>query len=157
MRVGIGYDIHRLVRGRKLRLGGVLIPYPKGLLGHSDGDALLHAVADALLGASGLGDLGAHFPDSAKRHKNADSLTFLRDIAAMLKKKKLTVLNVDAVVILEAPKLSPYREPMERAIAASLGIPASRVNVKAKTNEGLGPIGKGKAIAAQAIAGLKER
>ena len=155
MRVGIGYDIHRLKKGRKLRLGGVSVPHTHGLTGHSDGDALIHAVVDALLGAAGLGDIGAHFSDKDTRFRNADSRLFLRAAREMLKKKKLRVVNVDSVIITEKPNLLKYKNLMSQAMARELELPASRVNVKAKTNEGLGVVGKGKALACYAVASLK--
>jgi len=155
MRIGIGYDIHRLVRGRKLRLGGVLIPHSHGLLGHSDGDALIHAVVDAVLGAAGLGDIGGLFSDKDLRFKNADSRQFLKFAADRLKKKKLQVAFVDAVVIAQKPDLSGHKKNMAAAVAKGLGISAGRVNVKAKTNEGLGAVGQGKAISCYAIVSLR--
>ena len=157
MRVGIGYDIHRLKKGRKLVLGGVTVPYPKGLWGHSDGDVLIHAVVDALLGAAGLGDIGAYFSDKSRKNKNADSRLFLRAVCEMLQKKKLTIVNVDAIVIAEKPKLHAYKAEMGATVARELGLKASQVNIKAKTNEGLETIGRGRAIAAHAIASLKGR
>ena len=157
MRVGIGYDIHRLKKGRKLVLGGVAIPYPRGLEGHSDGDALLHAVTDALLGAAGLGDLGEHFSDKSSRYKGADSRMFLRAVLALVKKKKLKVSNVDTTVIAEQPSLSAYKKRITASIAGVIGIAPSQVNVKAKTHEGLGPVGKGRAIACQAVVTLLRR
>ena len=155
MRVGIGYDIHRLKKGRKLLLGGVNIPYPKGLWGHSDGDVLIHAVVDALLGAAGLGDIGAHFSDKDARYKNADSRLFLRAVREMLRKKKLKIVNVDAVVIAEKPKLLAYKAEMAANVARELGIKSSQVNVKAKTNEGFEAVGRGQAMACQAVVSLK--
>ena len=155
MRVGIGYDIHRLKKGRKLLLGGVHVPYPKGLWGHSDGDVLIHAVVDALLGAAGLGDIGTYFSDKNKKYKNADSRLFLRGTREMLHKKKLKIMHIDAVLIAEQPKLFIYKAEMSANLAQELGITSSQVNVKAKTNEGLGWIGRNEAIACQAIASLK--
>lgn len=155
MRVGIGYDIHRLEKGRKLLLGGVHIPHPKGLSGHSDGDVLIHAVVDALLGAAALGDIGGHFSDRDLKNKNADSRLFLRAVRRMLKEKKLQVINIDAVVITEAPKLFAYKAEMAANLAKELGIKSSQVSVKAKTNEGLGEVGRGKAVACHAAASLK--
>ena len=154
MRVGIGYDIHRLKKGRKLFLGGVKISHPKGLEGHSDGDVLIHAVVDALLGAAGLGDIGEHFSDKTKKFKNADSRLFLRAAREMLREKKLKIVNVDTVLIAEEPKLSIYKVKISAAIARELGISKSQVNVKAKTNEGFGAIGRKDAIACQAIVSL---
>ena len=157
MRIGIGYDIHRLKKGLKLRLGGVTVPHTHGLEGHSDGDALLHAIVDALLGAAGLGDIGGYFSDKDPRFKNVDSRFFLNAIREMLSKKKWEILNVDAVIIAEKPNLSAFKKAICRNIAGELGISASQVNVKAKTNEGLGPVGKGKAIACYAVAALERK
>ena len=151
MRVGMGYDIHALRKGRKLVLGGVTIPFSKGLYGHSDGDALFHAIVDAALGAAGLGDIGEHFSDKDPRWKGASGETFARGTVALLKKKKMRVVQIDSVLILEAPKLSAYKRAMRHKIAAAFGIPTECVNVKAKTNEGFGDIGKGRAIAASAL------
>jgi len=155
MRIGIGYDIHRLKKGLKLRLGGLTVPHSHGCAGHSDGDALVHAVVDALLGASGLGDIGGHFSDKDPCFKNADSRLFLRTVRALLKKKRLKIVHVDAVVLAEKPNLSAYKKRMSASIAGALGVEPARVNVKAKTNEGLGPIGRGRAIACYAVASLK--
>ena len=155
MRVGIGYDIHRLKKGRKLRLGGVEIPHPKGLSGHSDGDVLIHAVVDALLGAAGLGDIGAHFSDTDPKYKNADSRLFLRAVREMLRRKKLKIVNVDAVLIAEKPKLTAYKAEMGANIARELGLKPPQVNIKAKTNEGLETIGRAEAMACTAVASLK--
>ena len=155
MRIGIGYDIHRLKKGLKLRLGGVLIPHTHGLVGHSDGDALIHAVVDAVLGAAGLGDIGGYFSDKDRRFKNADSRSFLRAVRRMLKEKKWTLVNVDSVLVAEKPDLSKFKSSMSQNIARELGILASQVNVKAKTNEGLGSVGKGKALACYAVVSLK--
>jgi len=157
MRVGIGYDIHALRKGRKLVLGGVKIPHPKGLFGHSDGDALLHAIVDAALGAAGLGDIGEHFSDKQARWRGVSSLIFARETAVLLRKKKLRISQIDSIVVLELPKLAPYKTAMRDSIARAFGIEASRVNVKAKTNEGFGPIGKGQAIAAHAVVLLEKR
>ncbi len=156
MRVGIGYDIHALRKGRKLVLGGVKIPHSKGLFGHSDGDALLHAIVDAALGAGGLGDIGDHFSDKEARWRGVSSLLFVRETVALLRKKKLRVSQVDSVLILERPKLAPYKKAMRESIARAFGVDVSRVNVKAKTNEGLGPIGKGQAVAATAVVLLEK-
>jgi 2-C-methyl-D-erythritol 2,4-cyclodiphosphate synthase len=157
MRVGIGYDIHRLVRGRKLVLGGVELPHSMGTQGHSDGDALIHAVVDAALGAAGLGDIGGHFSDKDPRWKGADSRLFLRSVKKMLAAKRLRVVNVDATLILERPNVSKFKKPMAAAIARELGIAPSKVNVKAKTQEGLGVIGKGRAVASLAVVSLQGR
>lgn len=155
MRVGIGYDIHRLKKGRRLLLGGVEIAHPKGLWGHSDGDVLIHAVVDALLGAAALGDIGTHFSDHSLKYKNADSRFFLKSVRRMLRKKKLKIVNVDVTVIAEEPKLSAHKAKISASVARELGITRTQVNVKAKTNEGLGAIGSRQAVACLAIASLK--
>ncbi|HEX7052350.1 MAG TPA: 2-C-methyl-D-erythritol 2,4-cyclodiphosphate synthase [Burkholderiales bacterium] len=152
MKVGQGFDVHPLVAGRRLVIGGVDIPFEKGLQGHSDADVLLHAICDALLGAAGLGDIGQHYPDSDDAWRGADSRALLRDVAAKLKARKLKVVNVDATVIAQAPRLSPYRSRMAENIAADLGIPPGAVNVKATTTEQLGFLGRMEGIAAQAVA-----
>lgn len=152
MRVGIGFDVHRLQEGRPLILGGVKIEHPKGLAGHSDGDALIHAVIDALLGASGLGDIGTHFPPSDEKWKGADSLHLLETVVDLLDGRMLYVSNVDAVVICEEPRLSPHYDLMRHNLAKSMRISVEQVSVKATTMERLGPIGAGEAIAAQAVA-----
>lgn len=151
MRVGMGYDVHRLVEGRKLILGGVEIPYEKGLLGHSDADVLLHAVMDALLGAAALGDIGRHFPDSDPKYKGISSLLLLKHVGALLEEKCFLIENIDATVIAQRPKLKDYMNQMKRNIAETLGIDEDRVNVKATTEEGLGFTGSGEGISAQAI------
>src|SRR6185295_2344416 len=133
MRIGQGFDAHALVTGRKLVIGGVQIPYEKGLAGHSDADVLIHAVCDALLGAAGLGDIGVHFPDSDPRYKGIDSRKLLRETAALVRKKKLRVANVDATVIAQAPKMAPHIRAMRANLAADIGIDADAVNIKAKT------------------------
>jgi 2-C-methyl-D-erythritol 2,4-cyclodiphosphate synthase len=153
-RAGIGYDLHRLEPGRKLVIGGVTLPFEKGTLGHSDGDALSHAICDALLGAAGLGDIGSHFPDSDPRWKGVSSLIFLEQTRKMLEGKGLRIQHIDAIVILERPKLGPHFPAMREALANSLGVETAQINLKAKTNEGVGEIGRGEAIAAQAIATL---
>lgn len=150
-RIGIGYDIHRLVEGRKLVLGGVEIPFEKGLLGHSDSDVLSHAICDALLGAAALGDIGTHFPDSDPRWAGASSLDFLARAVEMLTERGYRITNIDATVMAERPKLQPHIEDMRARLASVLVIDIDRINVKAKTNEGLDSIGRGEAIAAQAI------
>ena len=157
MRVGIGYDIHALKKGRKLRLGGVEIPFSKGLIGHSDGDALLHAIVDAVLGAMGEGDIGEHFSDKETRYKGASSLLFVQKVMGMLKIKRLKVAHIDSTVIAENPNLSSFKPKIRHKIAQSFGLPISSVGVKAKTNEGLGAVGKNKAIACLAIVSLKGR
>ncbi len=154
-RTGIGYDLHRLAEGRKLILGGVEVPFFKGPVGHSDGDALAHAVCDALLGAAGLGDIGTHFPDTDPKWKDVSSLRFLERVRELLAELNLRIAHVDAVVITEKPKLGPHFTAMRAALAKSLGISASAINLKAKTNEGVDAIGRGEAIAAQAIATLE--
>ncbi|MGH9862481.1 MAG: 2-C-methyl-D-erythritol 2,4-cyclodiphosphate synthase [Candidatus Acidiferrales bacterium] len=151
MRAGIGYDYHRLVEGRRLILGGVEVPFSKGLAGHSDGDVLTHAVCDALLGAAGLGDIGRHFPNTDPQWKDANSLELLARVVALLSEKGLRVAQVDSVVIAQEPKLAPYFERMRETVARTLGIEPAQVNVKAKTTEGLEAIGRGEAMAAQAI------
>lgn len=155
IRAGIGYDLHRLAEGRKLILGGVEIAFPKGPVGHSDGDALAHAICDALLGAAGLGDIGAHFPDSDPKWKGASSLRFLERARELLAARGLRVAHIDAVVITEKPKLGPHFPAMREALAQALGVTPAAINLKAKTNEGVDAIGRGEAIAAQAIATLE--
>jgi 2-C-methyl-D-erythritol 2,4-cyclodiphosphate synthase len=150
-RAGIGYDLHRLAEGRKLILGGIEVPFHKGPVGHSDGDALAHAICDALLGAAGLGDIGTHFPDTDPKWKDVSSLRFLERVRELLAEKQLSILHMDAVVITEKPKLGPHFPAMRETLAASLGISTSAINLKAKTNEGVDAIGHGEAIAAQAI------
>ncbi len=156
-RVGIGTDIHRMVEGRRLMVGGVHIPYPAGLLGHSDGDVALHAIVDALLGAAGLGDIGTLFPDTDVQWKDADSKVFLYTVKEQLEKKGWEVVNVDLTIHAEAPKLGPMKGQIRRCIAGLLGMDFQAVNVKAKTNEGLGEIGAGDAMAATAIALLRKK
>ena len=151
-RIGLGFDIHRLVPGRKLILGGVEIPFEKGPLAHSDGDCLFHAVTDALLGAAGLGDIGRHFPDTDLRWKGADSSLFLQETRALLDKKKLKVENIDANLHLEQPKLVPYLGLMIERLAKFLDLSPDRINLKAKRGEGLDAVGRGEAVAAQVIA-----
>ena len=150
-RAGIGYDLHRLAEGRKLILGGIEVPFHKGPVGHSDGDALAHAICDALLGAAGLGDIGAHFPDTDPKWKDVSSLRFLERVRELLVEQRLLIAHIDAVVITEKPKLGPHFPAMREALAKSLGISTSAINLKAKTNEGVDAIGHGEAIAAQAI------
>ena len=154
MRVGMGYDVHRLVEGRDLIIGGVKIPYEKGLLGHSDADVLLHAIMDALLGAAALGDIGKHFPDTDERYKGADSRVLLREVARMLEEENYLVENIDATIIAQAPKMRPHIDTMRQNIADDLGIEISQVNVKATTEEGLGFTGAGEGISSQAICSL---
>jgi 2-C-methyl-D-erythritol 2,4-cyclodiphosphate synthase len=152
VRVGQGFDVHALVPGRRLIIGGVDIAFERGLLGHSDGDVLLHAICDALLGAAGLGDIGQHFPDTDGRYKGADSLGLLREAGQRLAALRWTVLNVDATIIAQAPRMAPHVPKMVGNIAQALGIATSQVNVKAKTTERLGCTGRGEGIAAQAVA-----
>lgn len=152
MRIGQGYDVHRLVEGRKLILGGVEIPYEKGLLGHSDADVLLHAVMDALLGAAALGDIGQHFPDSDERYKGISSVELLKEVGKILQGNGYLIENIDSTVIAQRPKLLPYRPQMAKNIADALGIEPDQVSVKATTEEGLGFTGTGEGISAQAIA-----
>ena len=156
MRVGIGYDLHKLVEGEKLILGGVEIPHGKGLLGHSDADALLHAIADAILGASGLPDIGHFFPDDDPKYENISSAEILERVLESARFKRLRVEQVDAVVIAEEPKLAPYMEQIVLNVANLLALPKDRVGIKAKTNEGLGILGSGEAIAAFAVVVLSE-
>ncbi len=151
IRIGEGYDVHRLVTGRKLIIGGVRIEYEKGLLGHSDADVLSHAVADALLGSLALGDIGYHFPDTDEKYRGADSLMLLEETAKLLKSKGFAVVNVDSTVIAQSPKMAPYIPDMRRNISKALGIDESFVSVKATTEEGLGFTGEGLGIAARAV------
>jgi len=150
MRIGIGYDSHRLVHGRGLIIGGVRIPFEKGLLGHSDGDVLCHAVTDAILGALGAGDIGKHFPDTDPRWKDASSIELLRHIVGLARMGGYEVAWVDSTVLAEKPRLAGYIESMKEVLAGS-GIPSGRVNIKAKTDEGMGFVGRGEGIAAQAV------
>lgn len=152
LRIGQGYDVHALVAGRRLVIGGVDIPFERGLAGHSDADVLLHAVCDALIGAAALGDIGTHFPDTDPKYKGADSRELLRAVARLVVGNGFEVANVDATVIAQAPRLAPYIASMRDNIAHDLGLTATRVNIKAKTAEHLGAIGRGEGIAAQAIA-----
>ncbi len=154
-RVGQGYDIHRLVEGRPLILGGVKIDYEKGLLGHSDADALLHAITDALLGAAGLGDLGRHFPDTDPAYKDADSRVLLSEAVGLVVKAGWAIVNVDATVIAQAPKLAPHMPLIRESVAKAIGIDLQRVNIKAKTNEGCDAVGQKEAIEVHAIALLE--
>lgn len=152
MRVGMGYDVHRLVPERDLIIGGVKIPYEKGLLGHSDADVLLHAIMDALLGAAALGDIGKHFPDNDPAYKGADSLMLLGRVGELLSDEGYVIENIDSTIIAQKPKMAPHIEQMRRNIADTLGLDISRVNVKATTEEGLGFTGTGEGISAQAVA-----
>jgi 2-C-methyl-D-erythritol 2,4-cyclodiphosphate synthase len=151
-RIGEGWDIHALVPGRKLLIGGVEIPFERGLLGHSDADVLLHAVTDALLGAAGLGDIGRHFPDTDDRFRGADSILLLTEAARRVREQGFQIANVDSTVIAQAPKLAPHIDAMRERIAQALDLAPGQVNVKAKTAEKLGPVGEGLAIEARAIA-----
>ena len=151
MRIGIGYDVHRLVEDRKLILGGVEIPYEKGLLGHSDADVLVHAVMDALLGAAALGDIGQHFPDNDPKYKGISSILLLEKVGQLLKEKGYRVVNIDSIVIAQKPKLLPYRPQMAENMAQALGIPVDCVSVKATTEEGMGFTGTGDGMASQAV------
>ena len=151
IRIGEGWDTHQLVDGRKLMLGGVEVPYSKGLLGHSDADALLHAITDALLGAAALGDIGKHFPDTDTQYLGADSAVLLSKVAADIRALGYAIGNVDSTIIAQAPKLAPYIVPMRERIAAVLGSDVGQVNVKAKTAEKMGPVGEGRAMEARAV------
>lgn len=152
MRVGIGYDVHPLVEKRKLILGGVEIPFEKGLKGHSDADVLMHAVCDALLGAAGLGDIGMHFPDTDPKYKDVSSIQLFIETFQMVKEKGFSVLNIDSIIFAEAPKLSPYRSAMQQKISSAIDLEPDRINIKATTTEGLGMIGKGEGIGAMCVA-----
>ena len=156
MRIGFGYDIHPLVEGRELVLGGVRIPFSKGLQGHSDADALCHSVSDALLGAAALGDIGEHFPDSDLRYKNADSLRLLTEVAGEVRTEGYQIVNIDATVVAEAPKLSIYKQEMAKRIASAIGISENEVSIKAKTNEKFEAVGRGEAIAVYTAVLLEE-
>ena len=152
MRVGLGYDVHRLVEGRRLILGGVHIPFPKGLLGHSDADVLSHAVCDALLGAAGLGDMGEHFPDTDDQYKGMDSLILLKRCNSFVKAEGYELINMDTTIMAQAPKLLPYRSEIRQNLAAALDTSIGRVSVKATTTEGLGFVGREEGIAAMCVA-----
>lgn len=154
MRVGMGYDVHKLTAGRKLILGGVEIPYEKGLLGHSDADVAVHAIMDALLGAAALGDIGKHFPDTDPAYEGISSIELLRHVGELLDEKNYVIENIDATIIAQRPKLRPYIEEMEKNVAEALQIEKDQVNIKATTEEGLGFTGTGEGISAQAICAL---
>jgi len=154
VRIGIGYDSHKLAQGRKLILGGVDVPFEKGLLGHSDADVLCHAIIDAILGALGAGDIGRHFPDSDSKWKDASSLDMLSKTTSLMKQEGLEVAWIDSIVMAERPKLQPFIDKMKESISGS-GIPLSSINIKAKTNEGMGPVGREEGIMAQAVCLLK--
>jgi len=156
MRVGIGYDVHRLVEGRKLILGGVEIEFEMGLSGHSDADVLSHAIGDALLGAANLGDLGRHFPDSDERYKGISSLRLLEEIRSKLMDKGFGIINIDATIVAQVPKLAPYIEKMREKLSGTLKIPAENLSVKATTTEGLGFTGRGEGIACYAVVSLEK-
>lgn len=156
MRIGQGFDVHALVEGRKLVIGGVQIPYEKGLEGHSDADVLIHAICDALLGAAGLGDIGRHFPDTDPAYKGADSRVLLRAVAQKIAAAGFVVANVDSTIIAQAPRMAPHIAKMVANLSADLGIASAAVNVKATTTERLGFIGRGEGIAAQAVALLND-
>jgi len=157
VRVGIGYDLHRLESGRKLIVGGIELPFDKGPAGHSDGDVLAHALCDALLGAAGLGDIGTHFPDTDPKWKGANSLMFLAHARKLLDEKQLTIEHVDGIVVLERPKLGPHFPKMREALAKSLGVATEKIHLKAKTNEGVDAVGRGEAIASHVVATLVTR
>lgn len=151
MRIGMGYDVHRLTENRKLIMGGVEIPYEKGLLGHSDADVLLHAIMDALLGAAALGDIGKHFPDTDPQYKGISSIALLKKVGGLLEENFFMIENIDATIIAQAPKMRPYIDTMRQNIAEALGITLEQINVKATTEEGLGFTGTGEGISAQAV------
>lgn len=153
-RTGIGYDLHRLEAGRKLMIGGIEVPFDKGSVGHSDGDVLAHAICDAVLGAAGLGDIGTHFPDTDPRWKGASSLLFLAHLRKLVAERNSNILYIDAVVILERPKIGPYFPAMRDALAQALGISRDQVHLKAKTNEGVDAVGRGEALACYVVATL---
>ncbi len=156
MRIGMGYDVHRLIEGRDLILGGVKIPYEKGLLGHSDADVLIHAVMDALLGAAALGDIGRHFPDTDPKYQGISSIRLLEQVAVLLDEQQYLVENIDATIIAQRPKMLPHIETMRKNIAEALKISADQVNIKATTEEGLGFTGTGEGISAQAVCLLEK-
>jgi 2-C-methyl-D-erythritol 2,4-cyclodiphosphate synthase len=155
MRCGIGYDLHRFETGRKLIIGGIHVPFDKGPAGHSDGDVVAHALCDALFGATGLGDIGTHFPDTDPQWKNADSMQFLEHAARLLDEKQFSIEHIDAVVILEKPKLGPHFPQMREKLAHALSVSPDRIHLKAKTNEGVDAIGRGEALAAWVVATLE--
>lgn len=154
MRIGIGYDVHCLVKGRPLILGGINIPHEKGLLGHSDADVLVHAACDALLGAAGLGDLGQHFPDNAEAYKDIYSIRILEQCAQMIQQRQFKLTNMDAIIFAQVPKLMPYRKAMEDKMAQAMGVCADLINIKATTTEGLGFVGRKEGIAAQCVVSI---
>lgn len=154
MRLGIGYDVHKLVEARSLIIGGVEIPYEKGLLGHSDGDVLLHAIKDSLLGAAGLGDIGKHFPDTDPKYKGANSLKLLEEVGLLINERGYRLNNLDATIIAQRPKMAPHIEKMRANVAEALNTEIDRINIKATSTEGLGFVGLGQGIAANAIASI---
>jgi 2-C-methyl-D-erythritol 2,4-cyclodiphosphate synthase len=156
MYIGIGYDVHRLVRGRKLILGGIVIPFEKGLLGHSDADVLVHAACDSVLGAAALGDIGLHFPATDPKFKNIDSLKLLAESNTMIRRKGFFIRNIDTIIFAEAPKIGPYRKKMQKNLANAIEVDPGCINVKATTTEGLGFIGKGEGIGAMSVALLEK-
>lgn len=156
MRVGVGYDVHRLVEGRKLFLGGIEVPYHKGLLGHSDGDVLIHAICDAILGAAGEGDIGTHFPDTEKSIEGIESTKILAYVANIVRERGYAIVNIDAVVTAQEPKIAPLRDSMRNRLAETMGIRVDRVSVKGKTTEGLGFAGRREGIEVYAVALLTE-
>ena len=156
MRVGLGYDVHKLAEGRDLIIGGVNIPYEKGLLGHSDADVLLHAISDALLGAAALGDIGKHFPDTDPKYKGADSLKLLEHVGKLLEENLYIIENIDATIIAQRPKMAPHIPQMRENIARVLGVEVDQVNIKATTEEGLGFTGAGEGISSQAICAIEK-
>lgn len=157
MRIGTGYDVHRLVPGRPLVLGGVTIPFEKGLLGHSDADVLVHAACDALLGAAGLADIGHHFPDSDARYKNIYSIELLQRTYELVRERGYVLINMDATVFAQAPKLAPHREAMQQTMARAMQVSTDQINVKATTTEGLGEVGAGEGMAAMCVALIGKR
>jgi len=157
MRIGVGYDIHRLVDDRKLFLGGVEIPYVRGLIGHSDGDVLVHAISDAILGALALGDIGQHFPNTDPQYKDISSMQILKRVKETMARQRFEIINIDTTVIAEEPKVYPFKQKMIEALSENLGISKDRINIKATTNEGVGAIGRGDAIAAYAVVMLQEK
>jgi len=156
LRVGFGYDVHKFVKGRKLILGGIHIPYPKGLLGHSDADALLHSICDAILGALAEGDIGKHFSDTDKKYKGISSLKLLSEVSEILNQKKAKIVNIDTTIVAEKPKLAGYTDKMRKNISSTLKISSDRISVKATTQNGLGSIGKGEGIASFAVVLLEK-
>ena len=156
MRVGIGYDVHKLVAGRTLILGGIVIPFEKGLLGHSDADVLVHAICDALLGAAGMGDIGLHFPDTDPKFKGIASLKLLAATSDIIRGERFAVVNIDATIFAEAPKIGPYRPDMRQTLARTLEIDPDCINIKATTTEGLGYVGRGEGIAAMSVVLLNQ-